>query len=350
MSLRLRELRVFVYPGDQRWTLSASGITKEISSLKLSVLYFHFPEVENLEYFVHVSQSWKDRDLTTFNFVVGHDFKRVVSLVFNDVEFLYNEGPRCLRLVNVDNISDAVVEVLSRATCFYLDHHLSICSLSQFGIDCLDGLRICILRDCLELEGILDTQEQGRKFFPVLEYLSLNYLCNLKRIWVGHVATGSLARLRCLSVHACPKLTYVLTSSMLDILFNLEELLIDDCVSLKYVVVRDEDVQEIMYGDAASVSIKENAPGLPVLRSLKVLKLHYLPELCGVWRARWPPLEYISFYNCPELKNLHMEGNDDASIKEITTDKVWWDSLEWDDIQLSRRLHKHVTQLHIDDL
>ncbi|XP_056694852.1 probable disease resistance protein At4g27220 [Spinacia oleracea] len=345
-SLKLRELGVFVYPGDRRWTLSASGITNEISSLKLYVLYFHFPKVENLEHFVHTSQSWKARELAKFNFIVGHDFKRIVSLVSNDAELLYNEGQRCLRFVNGESIPDPVVEVLTRATSFYLDHHLNISNLSQFGIDCFDGLKFCILRDCPELVGILDSQDQRSAFLPFLEYLSINYLWNLKRIWVGYIAAGSFARLRCLSIHACPKLSYVLTCPMLDILRNLEELVIEDCVSLKYVVSEDEDVKEIKYADVDSVSALELSP----LHMLKVLKLHYLPEMCGIWRTRWPPLEYVSFYDCPKLRNLHMEGYDDTFIKEIAADKGWWDSLEWDDLELSRRLLKHVTELHVDEL
>ncbi|KMT15479.1 hypothetical protein BVRB_3g058340 [Beta vulgaris subsp. vulgaris] len=359
-SLRLRELGMFVYPGDRRWTLSASDITKEISILKLSVLYFHFPEVEHLEYFVHGSQSWKDRDVTTFNLVVGHDFKRIVSLVSIDTELLYNEGQRCLRFVNGENIPEAVAQVLTRATSFYLDHHLNICYLSQFGNECFDSLNCCILRDCPELVGIVNSLEHGSKFLPVLEYLSINYMWKLERIWVGHPAMGSLAMLRCLTLHACPKLCYVLTCSMLDILPNLEELVIEDCVSLKYVVSKNEDVEEIMHDDEAcmsSVSVVENlkpkqtiARDVSALRNLKVLKLHYLPEMCGIWKGQWPQLEYISFYNCPKLKNLYMEGNDGVHVKEIAADKAWWDSLEWTDLVLYRRLHKLVNQIHIDGL
>ena len=94
---------------------------KEISSLKLSLLYFCFPNVDDLEYFVHASQSWKDRRLSKFKFIVGHDFKRIVPLVSNEAELFHNESLRCLRFVNGESIPPSLVEVLTRATSFYLD-------------------------------------------------------------------------------------------------------------------------------------------------------------------------------------------------------------------------------------
>ncbi|XP_057527912.1 disease resistance protein At4g27190-like isoform X3 [Amaranthus tricolor] len=354
-SLKLRELGMFVYPGDRRWTLNASGITKEISSLKLSLLYFCFPNVDDLEYFVHASQSWKDRGLSKFKFIVGHDFKRIVPLVSNEVELFHNESQQCLRFVNGESIPPSLVEVLTRATSFYLDHHLSICYLSQFGIECFNDLKICIIQDCPELEGILDCWEQGREFLPQVEYLSISHLWNLEGIWGSRVKTGSFARLKILSVHACPKLRYVLTCSMIEILSCLNELVIEDCASLKYVVIKHEDVKEII-GDTRNEVIHERKPdksiacGHPVLRNLKKLKLHYLPEMCEIWRVRWPPLEYMSFYDCPKLRNLHMEGDDGMNIKEIVADIAWWDSLEWEEPVLSSRLKKCVTQIQNDDL
>ncbi|CAO2838234.1 unnamed protein product [Amaranthus hypochondriacus] len=353
-SLKLRELGMFVYPGDRRWTLIVSGIIKEISSLNLSLLYFCFPNVDDLEYFVHASQSWKDRRLSTFKFIVGHDFKRIVPLVSNDAELFHNESLRCLRFVNGESIPYSLVEVLTQASSFYLDHHLSICYLSQFGIECFNGLKICIIQDCPNLKGILDCREQGREFLPQLEYLSISHLWNLEGIWGSRVKTASFARLKCLSVHACPKLRYVLTCSMIEILSSLNELVIEDCVSLKYVVIKDEDVKEII-GDTRNEVIDERKPdksiacGYPVLRNLKQLKLHYLPELCDIWRVRWPPLEYMSFFDCPKLRNLHMEG-DGMNIKKIVADIAWWDSLEWDEPVLSTRLKKCVTQIQNDDL
>ena len=113
--------------------------------------------------------------MSKFKFIVGHVFKRIVPLVSNEAELFHNESLQCLRFVNGESIPPSLVEVLTRATSFYLDHHLSICYLSQFGIECFNDLKICIIQDCPELEGILDCWEQGREFLPQVEYLSISH-------------------------------------------------------------------------------------------------------------------------------------------------------------------------------
>lgn len=346
--LDLRELGLFVHPGDQRWTSCASHIVEEIRHLKLFSLYFHFPEVDHLESFLNRNQSWINGDLTRFNFIVGPDFKHVVSHVSYDAEMMHSGEERCMRFVNGEDIPFALLVVLSRITSFYLDHHLNVRSLSDFGIEIMHFLKVCILRDCPNLLAVVD-KGCATVVLPFLEYLSINYLWNLERIWVNRLEMGSLVNLRHLSLHACPRLGYVFTCNMLDILFNLEELVIKDCASLEYIVIEDGRASDKSL-DTLHVSRTSAMAKVPVLQSLKVLKLHYLPELSAIWKGPWPRLEYVSFYNCPKLKNLNLLANDAMDIKEIAADKVWWDSLDWDDLILSRRLQELVTQIDVDDL
>ncbi|KAH9611352.1 hypothetical protein KSS87_006106 [Heliosperma pusillum] len=338
-NLPLEELAIFVHPGDRRWTFSVSDITKEVTGLLLTILYFHFTELENLEYFLHESQSWKIGNVTDFNFIVGHDFKHALSLVTKDAELMHSSSKRCLRFVNGETIPQRVVEVLKRATSLYLDHHLSICSLSEFGIDNMNDLRICILSDCPEVQAIIHLTEDGQVVLPSLEYLSLNSLWSLEAIISGHhlIAKESFNMLTFLSLRACPKLTYVFNLSMMKNLPKLEELVIEDCVSLKYIISHDRSSFDIF----------------TVLPCLKVLKLYYLPNLSNLsefGRFTWPNVEYMHFYNCPKLKNLCMTTDDTANIKEIVADKDWWDSLEWDEPLLSEILDKLFIQIQIDDL
>ncbi|XP_074281408.1 uncharacterized protein LOC141606254 isoform X1 [Silene latifolia] len=133
-NLPLEELAIFVQPGDRRWTISVSDISKEVADLLLTTLYFHFPELESLEYFLRGSQSWKIGNVMSFNFIVGHDFKHALSLVTRDAELMHSNSERCLRFVNGETIPQGVMEVLKRATSLYLDHHFKILFLSSLEL------------------------------------------------------------------------------------------------------------------------------------------------------------------------------------------------------------------------
>ncbi|KAK9725192.1 hypothetical protein RND81_05G128100 [Saponaria officinalis] len=352
-SLQLEELGIFVYPGDRRWTVGVSNIIKEVTHLMLSIFYFHFCAIKNLSHFLQENKSWVDGNVTKFNFIVGHDFKRAVSLVTKDAESMHSCSERCLRFVNGETIPYDVVEVLKRATSLYLDHHLSLHLLSEFGIDNMNALKICILSDCPKVWAIIHQEQDGDIILPRLEYLSINSLYSLKSIIVGHrvIGKGSFDMLKCVSVRMNPKLRFLFTCSMVKCLLNLEELMIDDCVSLECIVIQD-DMTDKYSDDHFDVNLHlpaatgENV----VFPNLKVLKLHYTPKLLGFGRCTWPSIEYMSFYNCPMLKRLGLTTDDAVNIKEITADRAWWNSLEWDEPALSQRLEECFTQIQLDDV
>ncbi|XP_074283908.1 disease resistance protein At4g27190-like [Silene latifolia] len=340
----LEELGLFLHPDDRRWIVSASDITREVTRLMLlSAIYFRFPELENLDYFLQGSRAWKNDVVKNFNFIVGTDIKRVVPLVTRDVELLHISSERCLRFVNGETIPRGVVEVLKRANSFYLEHHIGMCYLSKFGIDNMDELRLCILSDCPKARAIIHHADDRQVILPSLEYLSLNSLWNLKSIVVGSVCEGSFGALRCLTVRTCRKLSFVFTCSMVRNLVNLEELVIMDCESLKYIVIQDDMING--YGDITAVNVGE----FVVLPCLKVVKLHYLPNLVGIGINAWPNVEYMSFYNCPKLKKVDMTADDAVNVKEIAAEKAWWESVEWSEPALPERLDRVFTQIQHGD-
>ena len=59
-----------------------------------------------------------------------------------------------------------------------------------------------------------------------------------------------------------------------------------------------------------------------------VSTLHSLPNLVNIMKGAWPPLENISFYDCPMLKKLGIDSNLIQTIKEIKAGKDWWEELE----------------------
>ncbi|GAB2261518.1 hypothetical protein Droror1_Dr00002515 [Drosera rotundifolia] len=342
-NLNLTELGISMFPGDHRWFSSALGVTKEVSCLELNALSFPFPDMNHLRHLIEESLSWKRGTLRKYNFVVGRDVKRIVSQVSSDVELMYSQQDRCLRFVNGEEeprIPDAILEVVKQATAFYMDHCVGICFLSEFGISNLRELKLCIVRDCPNFESLVNDDEFQGSILPDLETLSLNYLWNLKKIWIGRVPTGSLSQLRHLSVRACPCLTSLFTSPMIETLSCLEELVVEDCESLKNILSEDEALARDSRVDS-SVS---------VLHNLKMLKLQYLPALSGIWEGPWPPLKYISVYACPALQNLRLDSVAEASLREIKAEGAWWSALEWDDPAFEDKLQGRVVEIHDGDL
>ncbi|KNA21085.1 hypothetical protein SOVF_046520 isoform A, partial [Spinacia oleracea] len=364
--IKLKELSINVYPGDPRWSKIASDVTTEVSNLKLCSLSFHFPEAKHLEYFINASPAWLHRTLTRFDFVVGHDVKRVVSRVSDDLEHEYHQQDRCLRFVDGDDMPDAVRKVLSQATAFYVDHHLTAQSLTQFGRATINDLKFCVVRDCPKLKAIVNTTKLTGNCFPFLELLSIHNSWNLSWIWMGPVRAGSLSMLKRISIHSCPKLEFILCRSMVAVLSNLEELIVEDCQSLKNVIRNkdqssaddDSDFSESNVADFNSISgdvvakdqMEVDPPDSAELR-IKVLKLHYLPKLVNIWDGGdFPCLEYFSVYNCPRLKNLGLKYQDEVTIKEIKAETCWWNGLEWGDPALLPKLQVRFKEIQTDDI
>lgn len=329
----LKDLSIVVDPEDQRWSDNVKAFTEEVIRLKdLTTLHYYFPEVEHLECFIKVSPSWNDQNLRMFRFIIGHHVKRFVSRVPVDVEVGYEQHDRCLRFVNGLSIPGAVLEILTRSSAFYLDHHCEVYSLSEFGVGNMNELKFCIISECPKIENIIDGMQVIGSALPLLEYLSIHYLWNLKSIWVGPGPLGSLARLKSLTLQTCPKLQYIFSPSMLQHLSNLEELLVEDCQEIKAII---EDV-----------TVEYDI----LLPRLKRLSLHYVPELVSIWKGAWHTLEQISIYNCPKLKKLSMGFQFPDSVKEIKGERDWWNEVEWEETALFLRLQPFFMPICDDDL
>ncbi|XP_042515543.1 disease resistance protein At4g27190-like isoform X2 [Macadamia integrifolia] len=328
---QLKDLRIVVDPEDQRWNESVGTLTfEEVATLKdLTTLCYYFPEVELVEMFIKVSPSWKDQRLRKFTFTVGHLVKSFVSRVAVDVEMEYEQQGQCLRFVNGLLIPDAIVEILAHTRAFYLDHHCTVHSLSEFGVRNMSQLRFCIVSECPKIQTIVEGMLVSA--LPLLEHLSIHHLLSLRSIWEGPMALGSLARLKYLALHTCPKLRYIFSTVMLQCLSNLEELVVEDCPG----------IEEVIEGMTVEYD---------VLPRLKRLSLHYLPELVGIWKGAWCSLEQTSFYNCPKLKNLSMGFQFPKAIKEIKGERDWWNELEWEETALFLRLQSYFMPISEGDL
>nr|KJB27844.1 hypothetical protein B456_005G012700 [Gossypium raimondii] len=321
----LQSLGIRVCPGDERWDKCVESIIYEVSKLTgLTSLSFYFPEVELLELFLQI-----------YNFVVGHDIKRIVSRVPQYVELDYNRTSQRLRFVNGEKIPDAIVKVLAYCSAFYLDHHLDVISISKFGIANMNKLKHCIVSECPTVKAVLDDREFTEVVFPCLEHLNLHYLWNLEYICDNLLPEGSFAMLRILYVHACPKLKYVLKSSMLRFFSKLEELIVDDCTAIEKIILDDDMTTDLSHMSDSS---------------FKRLTLHYLPALETIREGVWPSFEYISVYNCPNFKKINLDSKSKHTLKGIKGEKDWWDSLEWKEPSLSIHFNDLFTLVSEDDI
>ncbi|KAJ0035489.1 hypothetical protein Pint_26072 [Pistacia integerrima] len=186
-------------------------------------------------------------------------------------------------------ITEAILKALARSTVFYLDYHLGIWNLLEFGVSNINRLKFCTISECPNIETILECNELTEAVFPILENLSMHDMWNLTSLWEGIVPAGSFAELRILTVQACPKLKYVFSRFMSEFMPNLEELTVEDCLDMEEIILEDKNI------------IDSDHIALPIL---KKLKLHYLPGLVNIWRSGWPSLELINIYGCPRLKKI----------------------------------------------
>ncbi|KAJ4979137.1 hypothetical protein NE237_009917 [Protea cynaroides] len=270
--VQLKDLRIEVDPEDQHWNNSVGTLTEEVTMLKdLSTLWYYFPKVELVEYFIKVSLSWNDQRLREFTLTVGHLVKRFVSRVPVDVELEYEQQ---------DNRG-----------------------------------RNAVLGKCITIARILE-------YSPSMVF---------KEHMEGHMALGSLARLKYLALHTYPKLRYVFSPIMLQHLSSLEELVVEDCPA----------IEEIINGMTVDYD---------VLPRLKWFSLHYLPELVSILKGAWCSLERTSFYNCPKLKTLSMGLQFPKAIKEIEGERDSWNELEWEENTLFLRLQSYFIPISECDL
>ncbi|KAL9160827.1 hypothetical protein ABFS82_08G226000 [Erythranthe guttata] len=292
----LESLSISAHSEDDSWPEHAAALITYIVRLeRLTFLHFYFPEMDTFQEFIQTSRSWTDGRLRKFNFIVGTDFYRVVDLVPSEVESMFNESDRYLRFVgSYGGVPEEMKDVLSHATAFYLDTHRDAQSFSELGISNFQALKLCMFRDCRKLRVIF-VVEETECAFECLEYLGLYNLNKLEHIWespscprVTKIPSGYFKALKILTVSYCLEIQFILMESMLESLYNLEELVIEFCSS----------VEKIVKEEKKSRVTTSNAILLPRLRKLV---LRFLPNLVSFGNGLCPSKEIVKIQECPKL-------------------------------------------------
>ncbi|XP_059445390.1 uncharacterized protein LOC132177168 [Corylus avellana] len=346
----LEELNMSVNPDDKRWSACVEAIVIEVCTLqRLNTLKFYFPRVELVRHFLLNSPMWVHPSLSNFRFTVGHHVKRTMSRLPHDVEFELERWERCLKYINGVDIPTEIKEVLQYSTAFFLERHATVKKLSDFGIGNMKQLKCFVVGECNEVEVIIDETDARKEdneadanedddvdaweeddrneivsktsgaikiVLGSLEYLYIYYTKNLRRIWEGPLQPKCLSILKSMTLRTCPQLTTIFTTSLLDNLYNLEELTVEDCPSIKTLV-------------SCKISAKPKTSDF--LPNLKRISLYYMPGLVSISSGLHiaPRLELLSFYNCPNLKHLLIEEVSSKDLKKIKGEWNWWVALKW---------------------
>ncbi|KAK7318901.1 hypothetical protein RJT34_03608 [Clitoria ternatea] len=313
---QLNYLCIEVDPEDERWKENVNSILLEIFGLeKLEAASIHVPEAELLELIpVHKS--------INFRLVVGHHMQRFISRVMPEVEEKFKRCVSSIKFVNGVNVPNGLKMNLERFRALYLDRHMTMKSLSELLLKNLDMLQVCILAECSEMETVADMNYLHDKFaLPNLEFLSVFYLKNLRSICKGTLPMSSvfLSSLKSLTLHTCPMLTTIFTSSFIGNLSLLEELIVEDCSRLTTLISHDSFEHETHM----------------LLPRLKVISLLYLPELVSIFNG-FPVgqgLEKMGFYYCPKLLSLSKAELSSKSLEVIKGESKWWEGLKWNEAE-----------------
>jgi disease resistance protein RPS2 len=319
----LEELHIDVNPDDERWDANVEAIVNEVYTLKrLETLKFYFPRVELLR---HIQRNIPS--LLHFRFTVGHHAKRVISRVSHDLEFELERWERYLKYINGEGVPREIQNVLQHATAFFLDRHATAKMLSNFGIQNMENLKCLVMGECNEVQVIIDEEDDCNEIVSEsygtekivlgsLEYMYIYYMKSLRSIWAGSVQQNSLFHLKSLALRTCPQLTTIFTQGLLANLCNLEQLKVEDCPSINSIV-------------SSKISAEHKTSCF--LPNLKKISLHYMPGLVSISSGLHiaPKLEWLSFYNCPKLKNPFIEEVSSQDLKKIKGERSWWEALEW---------------------
>ncbi|KAL3729268.1 hypothetical protein ACJRO7_026377 [Eucalyptus globulus] len=309
---QLEELSIDVNPDDERWESVVEAIVDDICGLvSLYTLKLYLPRVEHLRKFKWFGTSEVSRSLSHFKFIVGSHDERILSCLPVDLEFEIERWDRSLKYVNGVGVPRDIQNMLRHTTAFFLDRHMDVAKLSDFGIENMEQLKCCIIGECNQIKVIVDgidvydeadrieivieTGKDDRRFLNSLEYLYVYRMKSLSCIYEGPLYRGSLSHLKYLALVTCPRLTTIFTPGLLENLDSLEELKVEDCPLVSSLVTCED------------TSIYESIHFLP---NLKRISLFSLPELISISNGLCiaPNLERRSISDCPNLKSPSTDG------------------------------------------
>lgn len=317
----LQELTIDVDPLEIRWSRIALVIAKEVATLPmLSSLSFNFPSLECLEVFITNSISWNashspliDDKFRSFRLTVG--VHMVNQLRQYDISKCL--AKRHLKYSDGNDISNVIKDVLKRVCAFEMVGHKSVKYLSDFGVETMECLEICIIEECNKIEKIVGVNAPLIVLFPWLKELHLLKLQQFETLWGGSILPGSFAKLNTLTLYDCAHVKKLLSIEMTKHLRELQYLRIEKC----------SQITEIIAPELALSLKVEPSGSLPSLKKLELIGLPSLVSICGDYLFEWPSLRKIDIIACERLTAFPFSGANAVRLQFIHCTEAWWEAL-----------------------
>ncbi|KAH7835084.1 hypothetical protein Vadar_022760 [Vaccinium darrowii] len=218
---------------------------------------------------------------------------------------------------------------------FVLRGSRDLISLSSIpSLKNVTGLRKCEVGGCNRLESIFSSSsfsEDGQISLSSVSGLTLFDLPSCRVLFDGISPAHNISfNLTQLIISNCHSMKYILPAQLLQNLPNLERLEVKSCESVEEIIVEEEEMNGSHHQDDS------NTITFP---RLKKLNLFSLPTLKSIYTGTMVcETEFTILVDaCPMLRrlplSLHMD-NEQASAPpshRILGDDEWWESLEWDD-------------------
>jgi hypothetical protein len=202
------------------------------------------------------------------------------------------------------------------------------------------NLRWCRIERCPKLHRafFVDSNYMSRSSFQSLETFWASHLLGVRSIWsrelsfwtMGTETTpAAFSQLRLIHLHSCPRLFVVLPWSF-PTLASLETIHITYCGELRQIFPKGKTYQQEL---ATNIEF-------PNLRNIHLQGLPMLQHICET-NMTAPMLETIKLIGCRSLRRLpaiHVGRQQDKPLAVVNCEKDWWDKLQWDGLEASRRL------------
>lgn len=319
----LEELSIEVCSFKLWWDKIVDTVKKEVAALeKLTSLRFCFREEDCLELFVTTSPIWKKNSCMTFQFAKGNP-DSTFPQILESICYASNNN---LKLVNSNGVNPIMLKLPMETCAFRLINPKGASRLSDFGIENMDKMLVCLIEGCNEIKTIINGNGITQGVLKRLEHLCINNVQKLESIWKGPVCAGSLPQLKNLTLSKCPGLKKIFSDGMIQLFCQLEYLRVEECHLIEEIIIAESEYKRL------------EASGLPSLKTLILLDLPKLTSICVDYSLEWPSLQRIKISGCDMLRRLPFNNANATKLRFIEGQEPWWGALIWDDDAVKKKL------------
>ncbi|GMN66545.1 hypothetical protein TIFTF001_035603 [Ficus carica] len=214
----------------------------------------------------------------------------------------------------------------------------------EYGIDVGNKFNVCHLADDMSSRRHVTLKKAvGSEDTLVLsrgtEVLELDYCHGITSLSMHPINTFSSLKL--LKISGCHGLKRLFTPTLLSNLQSLERCEVVCCSQLVEIIGETSDEDENKESTTAVMTMP------PRLQHLRLFLLPELKSFCNSSIKVSDSLEYIEIRGCPRLMRITLLREEPhPSLRNISVEKDWWDTVEWKHPQTKDVLQPYVKITH----